>query len=265
MSRFSFKTLAEDALRLEINTIVKPEMSGCKMPASRREALWSLATKYHYKLEELNCRETPRWQSAGIMSFLEFFNSARYKSVEIQNLLATAQPEQYYPLNYQLMILYRIQRQSEQIISMFRELAKLEGIELNVKELEAQIEQRSGNTQPPLYDKASSVWNNDIPRQDMTASHITDLKLNVAQVSLLRKAWEIGTEEILLQSIIQIDGDVTTRLSERFAAHQNTFILNTHHDAINTSVQFWSAIVKTIGEIATSLVRGSGKGKDLLR
>ena len=46
MAEFSFKTLAEDLLTLEINTIVKANMTATKIPANRREALLDISRDY---------------------------------------------------------------------------------------------------------------------------------------------------------------------------------------------------------------------------
>ena len=77
MAGFSIKTLAEDLLSLEINTIVKADMTGSKMPANRREALLKIYKTYNVKLEELQCREPIIWSSAGLMGFLELRERAR--------------------------------------------------------------------------------------------------------------------------------------------------------------------------------------------
>ncbi len=82
----------------------------------------------------------------------------------------------------------------------------------------------------------SEIWNNDIDRNRMVK--IDDLDLTPDQITLARKAWEIGTEQIVLQIVMQLDGDVTTRISEGFAKNPNPTILKIHNDSIVVSTGF---------------------------
>lgn len=261
MANFSLKTLAEDVLTLEINTIVKADMSACKMPTSRREALWGLAGDYHVQLVELQCREPMRWGGAGLMAFLEFYDRANAGIRATEQLLGHYRGEHELArieLREKLMMLQRIKTQSEQLVSIFADLARTQGIHFELGVERNTIEERAqaaGLVAPMLTDLKSAAWNNDLSRHQMQTQ--PDLQLNTSQLSVLRKAWEIGTERILLQSVIHADGDVSTRIAERLLVQQDLKVLQIHNQAVSTSVQFWSNLIKTIGEIATSFMTGS--------
>ncbi len=260
MEHFSFQKLAEEVLTLEVNTIVKADMSGCKMPSSRREALWGLAGDYHVQLVEYQCREPICWAGAGFMAFLEFYDRANdgIKKAEY-DLTACTTDASRVTLREKIMMLSRIKTQSEQLISMFGELARAEGIEFDLGKQRAILEERAasaGLKEPFLVDPKSIAWNNDLNRQQMQESKV-DLKLSPIHLNLLRKAWEIGTERVLLQSVIHADGDVTTRIAERFFIQPDQQLLQIHNEAVNTSVRFWSNLVKTIKEMATGLLTGT--------
>lgn len=259
METFSFKKLAEEILTLEINTIVKANMSACKIPNSHREALWGLAGDYHVQLVEYQCREPIRWGGAGFMAFLEFYDRANtgIKQTE-QALMSCSTDMERITLREKIMMLMRIKTQSEQLISMFGELARTEGIKFDVKKQQIILEERaaSAGLKPPfLLDPDSISWNNDLTRQQIQETK-TELKLDTMQLNLLRKAWEIGTERVLFQSVIHVDGDVTTRIAERFFLQPDPHLLQIHNEAVNTSVRFWSNLVKTVKEMATSLITG---------
>ena len=199
------------------------------------------------------------------MSFLELHNCARRGVKEIDQQIIEAQTTMQVDesvlneLRSKLIMLTRIKDQSEQIISMFGQLARDQGIHFDLKEVSASIEKRrEQSSSQDCIDTHNILWNNDLTRTQM--QNTDDLELNPAQVSLLRKAWEIGTEQVLLQTTIQADGDVTTRLSQRFLSHHDSFVLNMHNESVQTSVHFWSNLVKTIREVAEGLL---GKGKDL--
>ena len=78
------------------------------------------------------------------------------------------------------------------------------------------------------------------------------------QLMLLRKIWEVGTEEIAIQTVIQIDGDVITRVQ---AAHAgpDAPMLALHHDAVRTAVDFWSGLVSLVITTVQRIV-GLAKG-----
>jgi hypothetical protein len=255
-----FKTLAQDLLTLEINTIIKQDMSAVKMPAQRRQALYELSKIYHLKLKELGVREPSYWQFAGIRSFGELRDCAKRGIPQFEKELKSATKGEQENIQETIKILERIQDQSSNIVDLFynlRERVKdkmqrnAEGygdvpdhIPLNV----LQERERKGELEPAKSHIGSEMWNNDLDRRRM--NQIEDLDLTPQQITLIRKAWEIGTERIVLQTVIQIDGDVTTRLSERFARNPNDTLLHIHNDSIEVSTRFWSNLVKTLANIA---------------
>ncbi len=261
MAGFDFRTLTEDLLTLEINTLIKADMTACKLPASRREALWSIATDYHYKLVELQCREPQVWQSAGMMSFRELRHRAGngIKMAEQQLVLLSDENERLRSRE-KLTMLHRIQTQCEQLISLFVELGMRQREDFNYREEVSAIEARreaalaEEETGKVYSDRISAAWNNDLERNEML--RMPDLELNAAQIGLIRKVWEIGTERIVMQTVISVDGDITTRLAERFALDYNREVLNIHQDAVSHAVGFWSSLARIISEFAGKLFPG---------
>lgn len=259
MEQSFFRVLAQDLLTLEINTIIKQDMSAVKMPAQRRQALYELAKAYHLKLQALQVRAPIYWQYAGIRSFGELRDRAKKGMEQFEKKLRTASPEEQEKIQEDIKMLERIQDQSANIVDMFYKLRErfqkereagesgyAEIPDLAVEELEEK--QKRGELTPAASHTASEMWNNDISRSRM--NQIADLDLTPQQITLLRKAWEIGTERIILQTVIQIDGDITTRLSERFASNPHPTLLQIHNDSIITATQFWSNLVQTLTSIA---------------
>ncbi len=73
-------------------------------------------------------------------------------------------------------------------------------------------------------------------------------------LTLVRKAWEVGTECVLMQTCVQIDGDVLTRISEELLEEQvdrRDLIINAHKRSVEIGLSHWQALVK----VATELVR----------
>lgn len=263
MAEFSFKTLAEDLLTLEINTIVKANMTATKIPANRREALLDISRDYHYALVELGCREPIIWTSAGVMAFFELrsraIQGARVIN-ELKDLLSDAERQKYVEKR---IILNRIQAQSEQIISIFISLAKAidKNFELQTYRDQMQLKleslAREYNTSIDqlhkicdVHDEENQQWNNDLPRSKM--QDIPDLELTPSQINLIRKIWEIGTEHVVLQTVIHADGDITSRISERLLLKPDPVLFQIHHESVQSAVGFWTNMVETISEMAAS-------------
>ncbi|MBW2057797.1 MAG: hypothetical protein JRH07_06515 [Deltaproteobacteria bacterium] len=260
MKRDFFRTLAQDLLTLEVNTIIKEDMSGIKMPPSRRQALYELARGYHLKLKELGVRDPVYWRFAGIRSFGELRDRAKYGIGEYEKRERRAPEEKKRELREDIKILERIRDQSSDMVGLFYELREnvrglIERGEKGYRDVPEQKgrevleqEEREGRLERAPAHTASQMWNNDIERKQMNG--LADLDLTAEQVTRIRKAWEIGTERIVLQTVIQIDGDVTTRLSEGFAEAPDATVLRMHNDSIETSTRFWSNLVKTLAGIA---------------
>ncbi|EIJ41663.1 hypothetical protein BegalDRAFT_0751 [Beggiatoa alba B18LD] len=252
--KFSFKTLAQNVLTLEINTIINTSMIGCKLPNSRREALWEIAADYNRAMRELGylpVAEFHQWDGAGIMSFLELRERAKLAGQLIEQELALSKNkpiELIQPLKENLTIFTRIKIQSEQIVSMFISLAHQAGEHMDLDAIKALAKN------DPDFREKTKIWNNDLERQRMQDAELADLDISPSQLSFIRKIWEIGTERIVLQTVIQVEGDITTRISEYLLQHPNPTILKLHNESILTAVQFWSNLVKTVGEFASGLI-----------
>jgi hypothetical protein len=143
--------------------------------------------------------------------------------------------------------LQRIHHECLQVVRLFERLEQR--IEQQRDERTEEQQMNDGYfTIRALPDLSTEEWNNDIDRERM--NEIVDLDLTIDQITLIRKAWELGTEQIMLQTVIQIDGDVTTRMSERFAMDFNQTVFDIHNNSISTSTLFWANLVKTLSEMA---------------
>jgi hypothetical protein len=147
-------------------------------------------------------------------------------------------------------MLERIYEQSSQIVDMFMTLEKniiseRQGKDKDTIAKEGYAEIPKDAKPEPHLD--SRTWNNDIDRYTMNT--IDDLDLEPDQLSLIRKAWEIGTQKIVLQTVIEIDGDVTTYISKNFKDNFDNKVMKIHNDSITISTSFWSSLVKTISEM----------------
>ena len=69
-----------------------------------------------------------------------------------------------------------------------------------------------------------------------------EFEFDIRDKLLVRKSIDIGVERVVLQTRISMDGDITTRISEKFASNPNQFILDLHNTSIDISVSFWNKL-----------------------
>jgi hypothetical protein len=90
----------------------------------------------------------------------------------------------------------------------------------------------------------SELHNKAIPLDRLATQH----------QATVRKIWEIGTERIVAQTCIQVDGDVLTRISPALLEQQNQvirdLILDAHRESIDTSLSTWKHLVEVAQQLS---------------
>ena len=82
----------------------------------------------------------------------------------------------------------------------------------------------------------------------------TKKELSVDDFVTLRKIWEIGTEEIVMQTVIHLDGDVMTRVQPRWAGPAGQGVLAIHNTSVHTATSYWKLLVETLRAFVESVV-----------
>lgn len=81
--------------------------------------------------------------------------------------------------------------------------------------------------------------------------------LRTEDLATVRKIWEVGTELVLVQTAVQIDGDVVTRISESLLstemAEVHALVLKAHHENVATGLSHWRALVEVAVELVTKV------------
>lgn len=67
----------------------------------------------------------------------------------------------------------------------------------------------------------------------------------------LRKVWEIGTEEVVMQTVLWIDGDATQRVHPAYIDKAHEQLIGIHAASVTASLSYW----KSLGEIVVGLFR----------
>jgi hypothetical protein len=214
------KTVLESLCSLEINTIVKDNMTGQKMPPPER-ALLELAEHYDCKLAEHGSRRIP---GTGVTGGPAEFERLRARADDLIHAWS-ADPALSDDHRGELMLLYRIRDTSAQLTRIFESAA------------------RRGN-----------------PVGDYTAADMADhpIELTADEIVVLHKAWDLDLEQIALQTVIHLDGDVMHRVSPRCINGAAT-LLSAHDAALRTSISYWKTLVEIVGDFLGGIARTLGQ------
>lgn len=216
--------IAKDLLNLEVNTIIKATINGGKMP-SPRHALIEIAREYSSKLTGLGFPlEDIGIKPGSFRSFDAIRERADdgIKSYRVQAATRTLDPQE----EANLLMFHRIKDMSDQIKGIFNAL----------------------KTRKP------DEWDNDYTHEEIEEQRPA-LQLTADELVLIRKVWEVGTEEIVLQTIIQLDGDVVTRVKPRYATGKTEAVHEVHNQGVGVSLEFWRDLIGVVKDFFQTIVK----------
>jgi hypothetical protein len=73
---------------------------------------------------------------------------------------------------------------------------------------------------------------------------------------VLRKAWDIGTETVVMQTVLQIDGDTITRLQPGRDDAAHATVHQVHNAAVQVSLRHWRTLADTVMNMAETAFSG---------
>jgi hypothetical protein len=214
------ESMIRDLCTLQINTIIKSQITGGTMPATRY-ALCELSKCYANRLiamgADINEVKPNDTVTGGYSRFDLYRTIAKKKSIQ----LAQNDPDNLHDIN----MLQRIKNNSNRIKAIFNGKDALARNEFSNQQLAAKFDQG-----------------------------MQDLTLDRNDYLALRKFWELGTEEIAIQTVVQLDGDVTTRVQPQYADAQSTTVHQLHQSSVNLSYQYWKSLIQLVGDLFNTVL-----------
>jgi len=269
-----------DLTHLEINTIIKEEMSASKAPSSPRLILQDLAKKYHFELIRLgekyiksigNDEESGHnlfrgeqvFQGSAYNSFRELSSRAQTAFERLtkdkDKVIETSKDE----VKADLKMFKRIETISNDVRRILKIVDTIKGEKVDsfegvpIDKIKSELLKTINREKiVPMdtykFDEPEVV--NVFRTANYDKAKEEELVLDLRQLLLFKKANDIGTEKVVLQTIIGIDGDVTTRISQSFADKPIEFINKTHNEAIGISVKFWESLVNVVVKLGGTIL-----------
>jgi hypothetical protein len=253
----ALQRIVDGLLNLEIDTIVKPGMTGRKMPVPPQaliDIIGSYDTYICQSATDLNAAwdrhgrptirvrppappdQSPNRQadSEGTINWPlavepalnvvneDSFDGLRERAVEAEAVYRYLVGRIWFPDDDRGVVLTRIYRNCDQIKAM-----------LSSPELKSAVGNGVGRDQ----------------------ARDAKLPLSSADLITLRKVWEIGVETVIMQTVVQLDGDVVTRIQQGWETAQNKPIHDMHQDAVGNSTQQWQFLAQTVTQFLSSALK----------
>lgn len=302
-----FKDIVKDLFNIEVNTILRDNISAQKMP-NPRHAMVDIGKEYFESLRKMeHAYRIFLWQS-GLKQIesgdVEFDNMRRgwgfYMQEEIDAglpdgtrvrlVVPTLVREQFggfaaldimrtwacrfmddpqnvnYLTKAEISILPRIKDNADMLKGMFSTICRRDN-KLKEKGLARELEKipRAKLTPNTIVELSLKIdlertlmLTNQYTRSDIVNDEdIPPLPVKDSELVMVRKVWELGTEIIAMQTIIQVDGDVITRLNPNFMDEKKYPDLKTYHnEGVAIALRYWGDLIT----IAKELVLAIGQG-----
>ena len=210
--RDSLKQTARDLTTLEINTIVKHSMTARKMPLPGHAVL-DIAAAYVDKLQvDLKIPlATPFVEQNPREGEISNVQHWRQERVERGTLRCN---------DYTFQCL---RRAAYRILEDCPELEDRDAIDKFL-----------GCSRSELLERENKLGRHPQPN------------LHPDEMTLLRKIWDIGVEEVVMQSTVSLSGDVINRIQSGLEPKEAAVLLEFHREGIVSGTRMWKLIAETL-------------------
>lgn len=244
------RELARDLVTLEVNTIVKSNMTAERMPSvpnALLEIVRSYVKVFHVlradvsRVFEHDSSKQPPWREVPVE--LVPMERADVRFFDLPDEIA------FGPLFEKLRWAAKNTRYAfikGNVPISEENLYLLERLETNADTLRTLLDRYTG-----LRD---GKFPSGLIRTDQAEYAPPFDEMTARDELIIRKIWEIGVDQVVAQTSIQLDGDVVTRIARHLTTDRERAeqVLMVHQQGINTSVSNWRAII----DAAVSVVGG---------
>jgi hypothetical protein len=226
MAWSELRAIVSDLTTLEVNTVLKQEITARKMP-SPRIALVEIIEKYHSWLSKYNLEPKPVVHYGKFVeTFASLRDTARRELDAREDRFPSGGDDN--EAHEWLVIIHRIERSCENLVYLLEQLKEKRPQELDPSE--------------PLPQEYFDVWRDKV-------RGMKELKLASDDIVKIRKVWDVGVERVVMQSIVQLDGDVLTRIVPKYASAENRLLHRIHQDGLDVSLSMWKELFATVRAI----------------
>jgi hypothetical protein len=221
--------LLEDLTSLQVDLIVRNDIRAARMPGDAH-ALVDLLNEYHDEVDQLRV--------ARGLEGLDSDQRGRV-SVEAVQALRTAAKEVSTVLKLQVRELNLHPHPDDPVRAALG--VQIQGALRPLRRVEAGCDALTGlllrNAVPPFERKTADAAVFALPPTD---------RLEV------RKLWELGLEVVWARTVIQLDGDVVTRVLPEVIEQDTEKVLLLQNQGVRTAVGYWRTIIELVRSLIPS-------------
>lgn len=261
------KSIAAGLLTLEVNTIEKSNMTASKMP-DMPLALHYIVVDYAEELETnqyhitaaLLAAAQARIDSPSDPAALATLESWNFQPGDVTSPLLTNGPKTFEAMQWAAFALKRqlltVQPSTpERATAIAVQQALLDRIINNSRQLR-QVTLLLLQQFDALPEK-QALFDGTI--EQTTAAMFKHprpvLVIDTDVVLMVRKAWDIGLEQVLFQTAMQVDGDIMMRVAPDQDKDKRTFYAELHRTTVETGIRQWRGLF----DLVSSLIAGAGR------
>lgn len=220
MATDTVRRIFDDLLNLEVNLILKADMTARKMPLTG-EAFHDVATQYHRYLAKTS-------DSLGTSLTTNLVDENCVDSALFDGLVEDAKT---------------LRRENDEVRSPSDEYGDV--TEVVLKRIQRNSEQLAG-----------IIRRNDLALKKDNFGEWTKLAIKRKEdLLILRKAWEVSTENVVMQTVAQVDGDIVTRIKPSYAVPTNNAQYVVHMNMVSTALEHWRFLFATIATFTLGAFR----------
>lgn len=246
------RQIFDDLLNIEVNVISAPGMTGRKMPEAH-QALLDVITHYDTFLCRVGQGIDEQWNDRG------------RPRVPVHLIAEEPKPHQNTEADGTLVVALRTDPIPEVVnVATFDELreraCEAEAVHRYMRKSVPQLDDGDAVILRRIFRNCDQIKN--ILKRDEVARELNggirrdappefSLPLTSAEVITIRKVWEVGVEQILMQTVAQLDGDIVTRFDLARSAASKGLVQQLHQTTLDTALTHWQFMFQTLAQLTS--------------
>lgn len=259
----------QDLLSLEINIIVKPGMTARKMPAPWY-ALLDIIGEFDAFLGPVAGDLNRAWSRRGSPPIRVRPPEEEGRSLSQSRRRADHEGMLSFPLRYDAVdsvvsvpTLDELRERAVETEAVHRHAVATWGFPSGdrgpiLKRIYRNCDQLKGIlARPEVADVLDGLSGRSDPGSQAEPATTDEVALPLTSDELvtIRKIWEVGTETVVMQTIVQLDGDLLTRVQAGRETAADQSLHELHRQAVDNAIRNWQFLGQTVASFMTSALR----------
>lgn len=224
--------MLDDLTTLEINTIIKESMSAADPPEDVGIMLHGLLEGYKSRIDVI-------LYDNGLSQLFDADKCNTYEKLfnDIKSILAHLKENGI-----------RLEMPEYNRLMRMQSFCQFIDYRSNVKDINARIN---------VYDVDTKKELTPINKFEFVDGDYSHFKFTVYTRDLvkIKRFYDLGNEEIIMQTRFGIDGDVVTRVGRSFSNNPKDLIIHIHDQHTQLSVGYWTTLVTLVTQIVEKIFR----------